>query len=160
MPRYVAMSGTCFNPRSLCGERRHIDHRLGSAGVSIHAPYAGSDRSIPLPPPESEEVSIHAPYAGSDLSYRLSHLSFRVSIHAPYAGSDMGICRTPTRETVSIHAPYAGSDVKATERKNWDWWFQSTLPMRGATRDFYKDSRVIPVSIHAPYAGSDRLSLR
>ena len=33
-------------------------------------------------------VSIHAPYAGSDVRITNTAIDFLVSIHAPYAGSD------------------------------------------------------------------------
>jgi len=37
-----------------------------------------------------------------------------------------------------------------------DWWFQSTLPSRGATRPALRATGNIHVSIHAPLARSDR----
>ena len=62
--------------------------RLTDKKVSIHAPYAGSDKKFFMPI-EDLYVSIHAPYAGSDDGSRIQEMvRMGVSIHAPYAGSD------------------------------------------------------------------------
>ena len=126
-----------------------------SGGVSIHAPYAGSDGISPPCAPGIRRVSIHAPYAGSDCSgYRGVH-EMHVSIHAPYAGSDdlpgdteSGVCGFNPR-------PLCRERLTRTLAKDAAREFQSTPPMQGAT----KSVRVVPdprgVSIHAPYAGSD-----
>ena len=47
------------------GATRRYRIRIKSDEVSIHAPYAGSDRIIADTNPD-HPVSIHAPYAGSD----------------------------------------------------------------------------------------------
>ena len=81
-----------------------------------------------------------------------------------------------TRYMVSIHAPNEGSDVaqltsfregefqstlpmKGATRQSWHInviiGFQSTLPMKGATRRFLFYLLVFQVSIHAPNEGSD-----
>ena len=79
---------------------------------------------------------------------------------------------------ISIHAPHAGSDTSSTDFWTFAVLFQSTLPMRGATRQvqtsghlqFYFNPRSPcgerqvkrwcfsmggSISIHAPHAGSD-----
>ena len=57
---------------------------------------------------------------------------------------------------ISIHAPRAGSDA-ATGAKNWQVnGFQSTLPVRGATRPRERPLTLGKISIHAPRAGSDQ----
>ena len=58
----------------------------------------------------------------------------QISIHAPRAGSDLGSKNFYDMAEISIHAPRAGSDswmylAFATYRR-----FQSTLPVRGATK--------------------------
>ena len=83
--------------------------------------------------------------------------SNRISIHAPRAGSDPWRAVLEDYETISIHAPRAGSDLRRNisyeyltdfnprspcgERLNNDAvitivnsGFQSTLPVRGATK--------------------------
>ncbi len=126
-----------FNPRSPCGERpahrgylsissifqstlpmrgATIDWEavIKCAGISIHAPHAGSDAHEDGPGQSWQDfnprspcgerpkykkniydaivISIHAPHAGSDLSrdtWRLD--TFKISIHAPHAGSDQSL---------------------------------------------------------------------
>ena len=103
-----------FNPRSPCGERQE-QHRSNSLhrAISIHAPRAGSDPLAMLRELRAKRISIHAPRAGSDRRYPFgSHRNIRISIHAPRAGSD---------DSVFAYRYKAGV-------------FQSTLPVRGATR--------------------------
>ena len=81
---------------------------------------------------------------------------FDISIHAPLAGSDG---TSPFSMVIllfiSIHAPLAGSDQLLSEIARMGDEFQSTLPLRGATRP--RDARPDQgrISIHAPLAGSD-----
>ena len=122
-----------FNPRSPCGER------LGNLRAGLHV----------------QEISIHAPLAGSDRTIRTIGVLLPISIHAPLAGSDQSDHRTIRGLGISIHAPLAGSDRR---RVSWTGIgcyfnprspcgerrflvpsafaskaFQSTLPLRGAT---------------------------
>ena len=84
---------------------------ISSMGVSIHAPYIGSDHDGRLRR-IGDVVSIHAPYIGSDrYGLEYSIIGDRVSIHAPYIGSDSGHVDLGSIIEVSIHAPYIGSDA-------------------------------------------------
>ena len=147
-----------FNPRSPCGERRDAALRRGiitlfqstlpvrgatalpdllmeAVFISIHAPRAGSDSSFLLPKRAHLPISIHAPRAGSDSSFLLpkrAHLP--ISIHAPRAGSDACIWSNNIGRNISIHAPRAGSDCMRCQITPNYTTFQSTLPVRGATR--------------------------
>ena len=79
-----------------------------------------------------------------------------ISIHAPHAGSDdLGnrICRSG--RMISIHAPHAGSDQMRGLLLREHGQFQSTLPMRGATKSLARRGTILDISIHAPHAGSD-----
>ena len=58
---------------------------------------------------------------------------------------------------ISIHAPHAGSDGLLRQVDFWRSRFQSTLPMRGATKGKHPDKALTYISIHAPHAGSDDL---
>ena len=100
-----------------------------------------------------------------------------ISIHAPLAGSDLFKGQAYSRSWISIHAPLAGSDHPLTSYAVWSVSFQSTLPLRGATREspcvdthtVYFNPRSpcgerhdtslrtagARISIHAPLAGSD-----
>ena len=70
-------------------------------GATIDYQLAGKDNII----------SIHAPYAGSDKNSDEARKLANISIHAPYAGSDNGFyVGNAGLSDISIHAPYAGSD--------------------------------------------------
>ena len=57
-----------------------------------------------------------------------------ISIHAPRAGGDQDRANVATQMRISIHAPRAGGDGIAIERSETKKEFQSTPPVRGATR--------------------------
>ena len=63
-----------------------------------------------------------------------------ISIHAPLAGSDWDAAGALRREGISIHAPLAGSDVGIGMYTLGTPSFQSTLPLRGATRGSFVPS--------------------
>ena len=59
-----------------------------------------------------------------------------ISIHAPRAGSDaMDGSLLKDFLIISIHAPRAGSDGATARGRRCGRVFQSTLPVRGATKD-------------------------
>ena len=49
-----------------------------------------------------------------------------------------------------------GATYVANAGDKVDFQFQSTLPMRGATKALAKAMTAITISIHTPHAGSDR----
>ena len=73
-------------------------------------------------------VSIHAPYIGSDHEPKIAALTHFVSIHAPYIGSDTARLEMRQEQSVSIHAPYIGSDGDSKVIGQYSRKFQSTLP--------------------------------
>ena len=84
---------------------------------------------------------------------------YTISIHAPRAGSDFLCQNSGRRERISIHAPRAGSD-ETTKIHEWmAQAFQSTPPVRGATRCNKGARGRHVISIHAPRAGSDRAAV-
>ena len=123
--------------------------------ISIHAPHTGGDtsefvqafckKSFQSTPPirgatvtapgeaELEDISIHAPHTGGD------HLTFGL----PKGAKDF-----------NPRPPYGGrpSDMP----KTWmEVIFQSTPPIRGATRNKPFNRCVGFISIHAPHTGGD-----
>ena len=146
-----------FNPRSPCGERpsrawmkNHLSQgfqptlpvrgatlagnaRLLGAGISTHAPRAGSDG-------ESwgyfavHSISTHAPRAGSDGSMLIA------TVPATYFNP-----RSPCGERRDLYVTYADGGQ-----------FQPTLPVRGATQLDVLAIRCSRISTHAPRAGSDK----
>ena len=57
---------------------------------------------------------------------------------------------------ISIHTPLAGSDAPFSTICATESVFQSTLPLRGATRVFTVNPHREAISIHTPLAGSDQ----
>ena len=125
-------------------------------GISIHAPLAGSDGPHGLRP-RDRAISIHAPLAGSDTSPSNSPVQpsnfnprspcgerpnsrspcaawFRISIHAPLAGSDRNLTqRLILVQHFNPRSP-CGERQNRLGTSNRNAIFQSTLPLRGATR--------------------------
>ena len=58
---------------------------------------------------------------------------------------------------ISIHAPLTGSDLNIKSGRIPRPQFQSTLPLRGATRIQPQNTGGSKISIHAPLTGSDPL---
>ncbi len=124
----------CFNPLSLCRERRGFN----LIGVS------------------DNRVSIHSPYAGRDLRNTKTQPLILVSIHSPYAGRDKNEQPDWSTIRVSIHSPYAGRDLPLISAACVTVMFQSTLPMQGETLGTVDCGLIGWVSIHSPYAGRDK----
>ena len=80
-------------------------------------------------------ISIHAPLAGCD-HYEVCHArkTWWISIHAPLAGCDAFFTGAVSRDGISIHAPLAGCDFVSGGVLTVLGIFQSTHPLRGATR--------------------------
>ena len=83
------------------------------------------------------DISIHVPRAGCDLHLDLHGLVFVISIHVPRAGCDRS----------SVHSSLISGS------------FQSTYPVRGATRQRYRHDHPAHISIHVPRAGCDPATL-
>ena len=131
---------TDFNPRSPCGERPAASSGKGEGQrISIHAPRAGSDIAHKSKFVNTKSISIHAPRAGSDAGTK----------NLPQIGHEHFNPRSPCGERlhqgnrrgfiacISIHAPRAGSDDVFPTISRVALQFQSTLPVRGATRQKY-----------------------
>ena len=201
--RRHTMSNVYFNPRTPCGVRRETLLYIGVVQeISIHAPLAGCDPWAGLRP-AALSISIHAPLAGCDPWAGLRPAALSISIHAPLAGCDGQGLLVIMQHGISIHAPLAGCDAPAcpaahrrrhfnprtpcgvrpvdiAPRSGVDQ-FQSTHPLRGATRLLpglerrggYFNPRTPcgvrralvkavavdrDISIHAPLAGCDRMA--
>ena len=104
-----------FNPRSSC-EERHLPTPSSSTDAGKHF----------NPRSSCEERHVHAD--------ALEHF-LAISIHAPHARSDTYRANFPElRVVISIHAPHARSDTNSVRILLITPIFQSTLLMRGATR--------------------------
>ena len=177
--RFHARLQFYFNPRSPCGERPCTNQgnrsrtlfqsTLPLRGATVHQ---GEFRIRFL-------ISIHAPLAGSDPCYSGKTRNQKISIHAPLAGSDVNDFRerrigsdfnprSPCGERLfdsgnpaarcnfNPRSPCGERPGSGGSYSN-DMLFQSTLPLRGATRSDVYVKTMVPISIHAPLAGSDFL---
>ena len=79
-----------------------------------------------------------------------------ISIHTPLAGSDRKTLKTSANSwNFNPHSPCGERRVPLTYA-SCICQFQSTLPLRGATRLQKQSGMTIKISIHTPLAGSDQ----
>ena len=151
-----------FNPHSPCGERP-LDHRE-------NIPHVRFQSTLPM--------------RGATAFFSGFHiLHFYFNPHSPCGERRQAFHSTFNVFHISIHTPHAGSD-SMTPAAIMDFSrFQSTLPMRGATKSLRSFSPVrlyfnphspcgerhhachafpsaLVISIHTPHAGSDSKSYR
>ena len=102
-------------------------------------------------------ISIHAPHAGRDCRGSAPCSGARhFNPRAPCGARRAEVCGADRRICISIHAPHAGRDQQYNEAAASYFVFQSTRPMRGATRYVRgNQERTCYISIHAPHAGRD-----
>ena len=127
-----------FNPRPPCGGRHQRDHGpAAETGISIHAPRAGGDLII------SQAVTFTADF----------------NPRPPCGGRRRGFCfLRSTPRHFNPRPPCGGRRLQrrfAAMRKR----FQSTPPVRGATKNIMEIAILASISIHAPRAGGDPLRL-
>ena len=128
-----------------------------TAHISIHAPREGCD--LPMAAPihchgvrfqSTHPVRGATPLAQAFLSV------VQISIHAPREGCDLLFQPSLHVLHISIHAPREGCDVEVVDQAGEGGIFQSTHPVRGATRSDRKPPSCYDISIHAPREGCDR----
>ena len=109
----LQMGRSDFNPRAPCGAR-HFWHKIARSFL----PLFQSTR----------------PMRGATQIGDAALAEIKISIHAPHAGRDDGETEFKRSLSISIHAPHAGRDPSAACVSSCKEGFQSTRPMRGATR--------------------------
>ena len=89
------------------------------------------------------------------MSYMHHICGLKISIHAPRAGSDN--IRPNLFATLPDFNPRSpcGERLDLRGIKIGKYIFQSTLPVRGATKSIMEIATLASISIHAPRAGSD-----
>ena len=125
-----------FNPRAPYGARRTCQrqNRLSAIFQSTR-PIRGATHGR-IPGDLAGQISIHAPHTGRDPSAAgLGHGGHHISIHAPHTGRDLSISKTITVTNISIHAPHTGRDQEKVKGGAGKKSFQSTRPIRGATKE-------------------------
>ena len=168
-----------FNPRAPCGARRG-DRPADGERVNFNprAP-CGARRVPPVLTAILPIFQSTRPMRGATAKAQALGVTYQISIHAPHAGRDAGAVSGTAQPAISIHAPHAGRDgaagtagggkcyfnprapcgarpCRARDQSSF-WIFQSTRPMRGATRPDEQGRGRADISIHAPHAGRDRM---
>ena len=145
-----------FNPRTPCGVRQVVLLIYSTCVIfqSTHpvrgaTPWGRNWRPVP-------RISIHAPRAGCDdaLAVRCV-MAPGISIHAPRAGCDLrrpGDCHC--KPDFNPRTP-CGVRLESLLSLSIILPFQSTHPVRGATRKVHPADAYESISIHAPRAGCD-----
>ena len=167
-----------FNPRSPCGERRdspatllaHVifqstlplrgatfrGHlRARHVRFSIHAPLAGSDTAPPSSTTRARIFNPRSPCGERPSAADGAADLVLFSIHAPLAGSDAIISPLISMSKVFNPRSPCGERPIYASASPVCRYFQSTLPLRGATVHPCITCYIVPFSIHAPLAGSD-----
>ena len=127
-------AGTDFNPHSPCGERpRRYRHPASVQKFQSTLPMRGATQMWACAS-ASRAFQSTLPMRGAttDVGVRIGVEG--ISIHTPHAGSDHHHTDCARRVHISIHTPHAGSDSPRSPTNRSRFRFQSTLPMRGATR--------------------------
>ena len=143
-----------FNPRAPCGAR----HKIGSLirnfmHFNPRAPCGARPRR-PISTSGMRNFNPRAPCGARLVLVRRCCVKC-ISIHAPLAGRD---CAPPPAPACTHHFnPRAPCGARQGEIARWysRSEFQSTRPLRGATRLSPSRRRSQSISIHAPLAGRD-----
>ena len=154
--RYRQIPESYFNPRSPCGERRKVENAVycNCLNFNPRSPCGERQRN---PRCMSTYITFQSTLPVRE---RLNPCPLRgyvlaISIHAPRAGSDV-LCPLSCRcsRHFNPRSP-CGERRRATRSQRSSARFQSTLPVRGATRSIALRRNRSAISIHAPRAGSD-----
>ena len=105
---------------------------------------------------DPREISIHAPHAGCDRLYRWERHNAYISIHAPHAGCDVLLADVLVllAEFQSTHPMRGATRTETTFSTSTA--FQSTHPMRGATRRAARDATRPTFQSTHPMRGATR----
>ncbi len=149
--------------------------------VSIHAPRAGRDTVLQAEADVMQSFNPRAPCGARQFTKcYLLHYDCRFNPRAPCGARRDSRGKLVKIHRVSIHAPRAGRDMRekleikvktcfnprapcgARQRRNsknnCTAKFQSTRPVRGATKLCWQSRQGRHVSIHAPRAGRDKMA--
>ena len=145
-----------FNPRSPCGERRATEKKrenLGSFQPTL--PLRGATTPAP-PSPEARVFQPTLPLRGATATGAPARRwSSSFNPRSPCGERRWRDLHQALLQRVSTHAPLAGSDGYSCSRPRLSSLFQPTLPLRGATGHGRRRHQEADVSTHAPLAGSD-----
>ena len=151
-----------FNPRAPCGARRYTGRRLETYNPDFNprAP-CGARPNGDFNVSVHVGISIHAPLAGRDEAVADDWWEQCISIHAPLAGRDAHRCPPDGRDPpFQSTRPLRGATRLGRMVTKYVLEFQSTRPLRGATGSAECGDQIRVISIHAPLAGRDGHAIR
>ena len=128
----------------------------GGSAISIHAPHTGRDTSVPAVSWGFALFQSTRPIRGATGAFLISFYARPfISIHAPHTGRDSKSSGGQiNKDDFNPRAPYG-----ARRRAYFAYFaaraFQSTRPIRGATRQITNGIGEHSISIHAPHTGRD-----
>ncbi len=130
-----------FNPRAPCGARlASFESAAAIWSFQSTRPVRGATH-LPVLRGRRRHVSIHAPRAGRDPARTgASRPQARFNPRAPCGARRRQVVQQVVVVEVSIHAPRAGRDVTANDEDVAHVAFQSTRPVRGATRRHHRQA--------------------
>ena len=124
-----------FNPRAPYGARRQTVIQLAKLlAISIHAPHTGRDHKRRTIQPYQRYFNPRAPYGARPPAGPQCQRYCAISIHAPHTGRDVTVMLLLVSVAISIHAPHTGRDGCCLPVPRVRSLFQSTRPIRGATK--------------------------
>ena len=149
-----------FNPRAPCGARPQPIRPEGFPfNISIHAPLAGRDTTSPfmLSPPFSFQST--RPLRGATPVCRSRPPAFiYFNPRAPCGARRGAKMDLEDNQYFNPRAPCGARPRLSCSPEAWIT-FQSTRPLRGATKIHWAKLCHLWISIHAPLAGRDRLAI-
>ena len=117
--------------------------------------FCGDDLTYSLFSPEQIRFQSAHPLRGATAGGSRQRRGARISIHAPLAGCDpFPAFPLPLGADFNPRTP-CGVRPRSAIHSSSRRLFQSTHPLRGATRDYASTTSACKISIHAPLAGCD-----
>ena len=180
--RQAQRSGRYFNPRAPRGARRgRVCQGIPPGRISIHAPREGRDSRFAAHRSLITGFQSTRPARGATFPWAARNYRPAISIHAPCGARRKHPENQGVSGAISIHAPREGRDRIGLRNMENPWKFQSTRPVRGATRRTglnvdikgFQSTRPVRgatathknkskkqrISIHAPREGRDRFTI-
>ena len=150
-----------FNPRTPCGVRQPRAPATGATYLfqSTH-PVRGATIISLIVLRAHVDFNPRTPCGVRRRMVTKYVLEKAISIHAPRAGCDRsGFCDRPRRCHFNPRTPCGVRRCRSRPTRRSRRTFQSTHPVRGATRSRAEDQAGQEISIHAPRAGCDTMAI-
>ena len=139
-----------FNPRSPCGERRYNTGAYGRA-INFNPRSPCGERPAAMQKELRDmEFQSTLPMRGATMVSTRLPPNNKISIHAPHAGSDIsGPLPPSTPSNFNPRSPCGERQGRRVQEPT-GWQFQSTLPMRGATKTTNNADRTADFNPRSP----------